>query len=620
MPPDDYTPEILQPLAIDPASPAYQQRALVVAARLRPGVTLEQARADLQAIGQQLEREQPDTHRGWGINAFPYRWEFVGRDEPLVFTLLGLTALAVLLIGCANIASLLLARGTTRGRELAIRSALGTSRARLTRRMGIESLVLAIAGGVVGLALAYAGLRLLLATFGDAVPPFLQDRSTIDAGTLWVTLGASVLAILFFGLLPAVRHGRPQTSTLGDGLPTSGGRRLSRRRSTLVAGQVAAATLLLVVGVLLARTVVNLWAVDPGFDTRNLLLMQVSLPDSAYNTTGTAAAFYDRVLNRLTTAPNVVAAGAASRVPVAGSRLNPSRTMIIEGRPPLNDETRSVDDLTVSAGYLEALRVPVRSGRLFTPADSSGVPLVVVIGDATARRLCGGTSPLGARVRLGDESSPEMWRTVIGVVGDIRNDDVDQPPPSTVYVPAPQRPVREMTFMVRTREDPLALVPAARAAVAAEDPDLPVYRVQTMEQLLAGDLRGPTVISSMAAVFATVALLLAAVGIYGLVAYGVAQRTREIAVRMAVGAQRRDVVRTVLAGGLQAVAAGLVLGLAGGVALSQAVSVVLYRVTPTALSTYLLVAGLLLTVTVLACLAPVQRVLRLDPIAALRHE
>jgi putative ABC transport system permease protein len=346
----------------------------------------------------------------------------------------------------------------------------------------------------------------------------------------------------------------------------------------------------------------------------------VSLPAEGYAATETAAAFYDRVLARLAGSPGVVAAGAASRVPVEGGYLNPTRTLSIDGRPALNGETRAVQDLTVTSGYLETLRVPLRQGRLPTPADGAGAQLVVVVSETTATRMWGARSPIGARVRLGDEPSPTAWRTVIGVVGDIRNDNIDAPPPPYVYVPAAQRPVRDMTFMLRTIDDPTAHVAAARAAVAAEDANLAVYDIQSMDQLLVEDLRGPAVLSSMTGIFAALALVLAAVGIYGMVAYAVAQRTREIAIRIAVGAQRIDVTRNVLGQGLVWVAGGLVLGLVGALASSQLLSVILYGVAASDPSTYLAVFGTLAGLAALACVVPLRRALRLDPIAALRQE
>ena len=618
MPPDDFTPDILLPLILDAASPAYSQRALRVAARLKSDVTIEQARADMDAIGTQLEREQPATHRGWGITIQPYRWEFTRPEAVVVFTLLGLAAFAVLLIGCANVASLVLARWTTRTHEMAIRAALGASRRYLVRQMLVESLIVAAAGGVLGLLLAFTGLQLLLAYFfPSGAPAFLQERTQLDTSVLAFTAAVSVGSMLLFGLVPAIHHATPRRDAFADG-ERNVGSTTWRVRSVLVAGQVAGGVVLLVTATLFMRTLVNLRSIEPGFDTSNLLLLKVALPE-ADAIDGTTP-FYDRVIGRLASSPGVVAAGAAERVPVEGSRFNPNRTIDLEGQPALSGETRAVDDIAVTAGYLETLGVPLREGRRLAPTDGRVAPLVAVISEATARRYWGQTSPIGTRVRLGDEPSPDAWRTVVGVVGDVRNDDIDMPPPPIVYLPVAQRPAGEMTFLIRTASDPLSYVATARAAVAAEDPDLPVYDIRSMDQLLFFDLQGPALISSMAGVFAGLALALAAIGIYGMVAYGVAQRTRELALRIAVGAQTRDVIRTVLARGLGAVLVGLVIGLAGALGVSRLMAVALYEVSPTDPLTYTIVIVTLLGAALLACVAPAVRVLRLDPLGALRHQ
>ena len=475
---------------------------------------------------------------------------------------------------------------------MAIRAALGASRAHLMRQMLVESALLAIAGGAVGLLFMYAGLTLLVTSFFPSdLPPFMADRTFFNREILAFTTGASVLSTLLFGLFPALHHGRPRHDILAHGGRTTGSGALWRLRSVLVAAEVAAAVVLLVTATLFMRTLVNLRDIEPGFDTSRLLLMEVSLPDNAYAGTDRAATFYDRVNARLAASPGVVRAGAAERVPAEGGRLNPNRTMEIEGRPALNGEARAVDDLTVTAGYLETLGVGLREGRTLALTDGGTAPLVAVIDDTTARRFWGVASPLGARVRLGDEPSPDVWRTVVGVVADVRNDDIDMPPPPHVYVPATQRLSREMVFMIRVADDPLSHVAAARAAVAAEDPDLPVYDVQSMDQLLFEDLQGSSVLVAMTTTFGALALLLAAVGIYGMVAYTVAQRTREIAVRIAVGAQRQDVLRSVLGRGLRAVAAGLLLGMAGSAAAAQVLTVVLYGVSPTDPLSYATVAA-----------------------------
>jgi putative ABC transport system permease protein len=621
MPPDDYYPEILLPLTIDPASFSYQQRTLTVAARLKPGMTLQMARTEMTAIGAQLERELPESHQGWGITTRPYRVEFIAPGEEIVLGLLGLAAVAVLMIGCANIASLLLARGSARSQEMLIRSALGASRGRLIRQAFVEGSVLASGGAVLGTAFAFVGLRLLVRfAFPDGVPAYAAGRGFVNGGLLLFTVGATMGSAVFFALIPAWHHGQAEAGTLGGGVRNTSARSSQRVRSVLVAGEVAGTVVLLAIATLFLRTAVNLRSVEPGFDTRNLLLMKVALPDADDGTAQNAAGFYDRVVERFKASPQVVSAGAAQRVPVEGDRLNPNRSMVIEGRPTSKGEARVVDDVAVTAGYLETLRVRLREGRLLTNTDGADAPLVAVISDTTARRYWRQTSPIGAHVRLGDEPSAIEWRTVVGVVSDVRNDDIDTPPPPNVYVPAAQRPAREMTFMIRVSDDPLTHVAAARAAVAAEDPNLPVYEIRSMDQLLVEDLQGTYVLSSMTIVFAALALLLATVGIYGMVAYNIAQRTREIAVRIAVGAQMHHIMRHVLGQGVGAVVAGMTIGLVMALAVSRVLRIVLYGVSPTDPSTYALVALVLGGAATLACAVPAQRIFGVDPVVALRHE
>lgn len=619
LPPLYLSESIAAPLTIDPASPAYGERALFVMARLHPGVALEQARAEMHAIGEQLEREFPDTHRGWGVNTRPLQEEFVGPQARLVFALLAAAAGAVLLIGCANIANLLLARGLARTRELAVRTALGASRLRLIRQMLAEGLVLAACGGTAGLLVAHWGLAALRSFL--AVDAAVLERAVVDGRVLAFAAAASMLSMLFFGLMPALRGARPDLNqTLRDGSRASGGPQTRRLRGVLVAGEVALAVVLLVVSMLFLRTLAALQRIEPGFDTRNLLTLRVSLPESRYADGAAVASFYDRVLARLASSPGVLSVGAGLRVPAAGSRYNPNRSLAIEGRPAARGETRSAADLTVTPGYLETLRIGLREGRLLASSDGADAPLVVVISDTTARRYWPHASPLGARIRLGDEASPSAWRTVVGIVGDVRNDDIDSPPVPHVYVPLAQRRSREMTIVLRTAGNPLDHVAAARTAVASADPNQPVYEVKSMDQILDEDLRESVVLIAMTALFAGVALLLAAIGIYGVVSHAVAQRTHEIGVRMALGAAVADVLRLVVRQAFTPVAVGLAIGIAFGLAASRLVASILYGVTPTDPLTYGSVILILAAVALLASVAPALRATGIDPLIALKYE
>jgi predicted permease len=620
LPRNDFSGDVVLPLVIDPASPAHAEHSLFVMARRRGGVTLEQAAAQMGAIGAQLERERPDTHRGWGVNVRPLQEEFVGPQARLVFGLLAAAAAAILLIGCPNIANLLLARGITRARELAIRAALGASRWRLVRQMLVESSVLALAGAATGLLVRHGGLGLLRAAFG--MEASIIERAVIDTRALAFAGVASVASTLFFGLIPALHSASAcVTDTLREGSRATGGARTRRLASVLVGAEVAAAVLFLVVAVLFMRTLAALERIDPGFDTTNLLTLRVTLPETRYADGASIIRFYDGVVGRLRRSHAVTAAGAAVRVPASGSRFNPDRSISIQGRPVAGDETQFAADLTVTPGYLETLGIPLRAGRSLGPQDGEEAPLAVIVSETMVRRYFGGAQEkaLGARIRLGDEASPGAWRTVVGIVGDVRNDDIDAPPLPQVYVPLAQRPSREMTIVLRTTDDPMAHVPEARAAVAALDADQPLYDVKSMAQILDEDLRDTVVLVAVLGIFAGIALLLAAVGIYGVVSHAVAQRTQELGVRMALGATSADVLRLVVRQGLVPVAGGLALGLTGSLGASRLLRGVLYGVAPTDPVTYAAVVVILAATALLACIAPARRAARVGPLTALRE-
>jgi putative ABC transport system permease protein len=622
LPPSDLSRDLMLPLTIDPASAAYGEHALFVMARLRRGVTLEQARSEMAAIGDQLEREHPATRRGWGVNTRPLQEEFFGPQARFVFALLGAAALAVLLIGCANIASLLLARGIGRSRELAVRTALGASRGRLVRQMLVENLALALAGTAAGLLVAHWGLGTLRTEFAG-FGPSITERVTLHGGVLGFAAAAGVCSTLFFGLLPALQSVRTDvTQSLRDGARATAGFRTRRLRSVLVGTEVATAVLFLVVALLLIRTLQAFSRIEPGFDATHVLTMRISLPAARYGEDAAVAAFYARLTERLRASRGVLTAGAGARVPTAGSRYNPNRSIVIEGRPRTGDETSFAADLTVTPGYLEALRIPLRAGRALDRGDGREAPLAVVVSETVVRRYFDGSPEraLGARLRLGDEPAPDAWRVVVGIVGDVRNDDIDAPPLPMIYVPLAQRPSREMTVVMRTTGDPLEHTQDARAAVSVVDVDQPVYEVRSMEAIVEEDLRTSLVLIAILGVFAAVALALAALGIYGVVAHAVAQRTHEIGVRMALGAAVGDVVALVVRQGFTPVAAGLIAGLAAGFAVSRLMRGMLYGITPNDPVTY---AGVVLTLVgaaLVACLVPARRAARIDPLRAIRAE
>jgi predicted permease len=600
---------------VDPDPQDRSSRTLFVQARLASGVTIEQARVEMEAIGEALEREFPATNRGWAINTRPLQEEFVGPQARVVFALLIAIVVSVLLIGCVNIANLLLARGLARRGELAVRLALGAGRWRLIRQLIIESGVLAGLGGLLSIVVSRWTLA-ILASLGEVDSPWIENGG-LNVRALLVAAAASLVAAVAAGLAPAVQFGGRATSTelRASGRSTIGmPRRLTR---ALLAAQVALAVTLLVVAGLATRTLIAVQRLDPGFDLSNLLTATVSHPDSL--SPQAAAQWVDEALARLRSLPGVVGAGATSRLPFAGSRWNPNRGLEIEGRPSLDAAGHWAVDYVVTAGLTETLRVPLLEGRTFSDGDGADAPPVVLVNAAMVRRYWPDRSPLGARLRQGDDP-PGTWRTVIGVVGDIRNDDADQPPLPYVYVPLPQRPHRTMTLTVRTAGDPAALAEPLRRAVASFDPDQALYDVRTMQEVWEADLRQTALIVDVMGALALVALGLAGLGLWGVAAHSVGQRTREIGMRVALGARPADIGRLIAVQGLIPVAAGLAVGLAIGLGAAHLMRSILFQVAPTDPVTVSVTVAALGLVGVAATVGPAMRASRLDPIAALRQD
>jgi putative ABC transport system permease protein len=531
-----------------------------------------------------------------------------------MFALLIAIVSAVLIIGCVNIANLLLARGVARRGEIAMRLALGAGLWRLTRQLLMECAVLALLGGVLSLIVSRWTLQILM-SLGAVDSPWLAAGGT-NVRVLALTGIVALFATFAAGLAPVIAARR---ANLVDGLRSSARSHSRNTRSItqlLVAGQVALAVTLLVLAGLATRTLIALQRLDPGFDIDNVLTASVTLPDAV--SPEAAAEWTERALLEIRRLPAVVSAGATSRLPFAGSRWNPNRGLVIDGQPALDDEAgRWAVDYAVTPGLLETLRIPLRDGRTFTAADGAGAPLVAVVNETLARRFWGHRSPLGARLRQGDE--PEgQWRTVVGVVGDVRNDDADQPPAPYLYMPMAQQPSRTMTLTLRTISDPAAITDALRGAVAAVDSDQALYDVRTMRAVWESDLEGTRVLIQVIGALALVALGLAGLGVAGVTAQSVAQRTREIGVRLAVGATAREVGALVARQGLRPIVVGLTIGLASGLGLARLMRSILFQVSPADPVTVAAAVALLFAVGIAATIGPVVRAARLDPLAALR--
>ena len=585
---------------------------LRVVARLKPGVTIEQARADLGAIATQLEREYPDTNTKMGAGVGPAQEWMVGDVRRPLVVLLGAVG-GLLLIACANVGGLLLVRGAGRARELAVRAALGAGRVRLVRQLLSENVLLAVAGGAAGAMLARWGVQAFRATAPAGIPRVNEVR--LDAPVLVFSVAATAFTVLVFGVLPALRAARGDTGALresGRGVTGAG----QRVRRAFVVAEVALSVVLVVGAGLLIRSFTGLLSINPGFDPSRVLTFQVTAPASRYSTPDELNGFYDRVIGRLAALPGVEAAGGVTRKPLSGYRW--TGDLSIEGRPEVwGRDLRHNDSMP---GYFAAMGLPILRGRDFTAAETLNTPPVAIVNEAFASTFFPGEDPVGRRISYSRPTEKPGWATIVGVVGNERQDSLSTPVEPEVFDPLLQDPNRTVTLAVRTAGDPSALVSAARAVVREVDPEIAVYSVETMGDSVQGSLRRERFLSALAGIFAAMALALASVGLYGLIAFAVSARTKEIGLRMALGAQRRSVLALVLGEGLRLVVAGLAIGLVAAAALTRGLASLLFEVTPTDPATYLGVAALFVLVALAAVAVPARRASRVDPLVALRYE
>jgi putative ABC transport system permease protein len=591
---------------------------LTVFARVRRGVTQERAQQEMTTIMRRLEAQYPESNAGWGAEVVGLREQMIGEIRPALLVFMGAVAL-VLLVACANVANLMLARAVGRSREVTIRSALGASRSRLAGELLLESTLLALAGGALGMLLALWGVEGLRSLGPDTIPRV--EEIGLDLRVLGFALLLSLLTGLLFGLAPVWRlAGRDLHEGLAGGRGVAGGSAIHRARTTLVLGEVALAFVLLAGASLLLRSFERLQHVDPGFAADRVLTARVTLPRLAYPEEERWLAFGRDLLARTNSEPGVHSAALVSDAPLGDSP--PYWSFEIQGA-----EARaagSVQDaavFTASDGYFETLRIPLVRGRHFDATDRVGAPDVVVINQAAAQRFWKGRDPVGARITFGDPSDPgTRWATVVGVVGDVRHERLDEPAYPQIYIPFAQAPVRSMVLAVRASGDPATLVPSVRRALAALDPDLPLADVSTLEDRKAVSLARPRVNATVLGGFALAALVLAAVGIYGVVAYGVVQRTRELGIRMALGAGGSTLLRMVIRQGMAPVLGGMVVGLVGALASGRLLRGLLFGVGSGDPATLVLVTCFLVAVALAAMYLPARRASRSDPMLALRVE
>ncbi|HET9726946.1 MAG TPA: ABC transporter permease [Gemmatimonadales bacterium] len=592
---------------------------LQVIGRLAPGASAETAQVELATIARRLEAEYPGSNAGWGVMLIGLQERIVGEIRPALLVFMGAVVL-VLLIACANVANLMLARVAAREREVTIRAALGASRRRLVRQLLTESVLLALAGGVLGLGLAVWGVSALRALDPGTLPRL--DEVRLDAGALAFALVLSVGTGLLFGVVPAFRvFGFDLRGGLAEGgRALVGARSGARTRTALVLAEVVLASVLLVGAALLLRSFVGLQQVDPGFTTHGILTARVTLPRSRYDDPARQVGFADALLERARVLPGVTSAALSTDAPVDdGPPYWAFSVSGVEQPPP-----EVVQDAVVyraSPEYFATFGLPLIRGRVFEASDRGQSTPVAVVSQALARRYWPGRDPVGSRITFGDPTdSTTTWMTVVGVVGDVRQDGAVSPAYPQIYVPLAQMSGRSMVVALRTAQQPLTLVPSLKQALAAVDPNLALSRVTTMEQRLASTLARPRVNALLLAAFAATALVLAALGIYGVIAYSVVQRTRELGIRVALGARAEDVLTMVMRQGLTPVLIGLAIGLAAAAVGSRVLRSLLYGVAMTDLATYGMVAAFLAAVAAAASYVPARRAARADPMTALRTE
>ena len=586
-------------------------------ARLKPGVTLDEARAELKGIADRLAQKYADTNRGDSAELFSLLGAYVDDARPPLMALLAAVGL-VLLIACANIANLLLARATERFRELAVRRAMGARTMRLVRQSLTESLVLSVAGSALGIVLAVWGLQGFSHFFRDAVPRIAE--SSVDRTVLLFSLGLTVFTALFFGTFPAVQSARTDVQqALQESGRTGSGRATGRLRSALVVGELALSLVLLAAAALMGRSLYQIAHANAGFNPSHVLAASFSLPDNPYHDDAKSRAFVRQAVANLEAVPGVESAG--YKWPLLGGAQT---SFYADGRPiPQRGQFPTTDIGRVTPDTFQAMGIRLLKGRYFEPRDTAGAPLVCIVDETLAAQTWPGESPIGKRISIDGPPTPgkdSIWRTVVGVVAHVKNYGVDQPSRFETYLPNEQGPGMGGALIIRAAADPAALTSAVRAAVRAVDPGVPLFGINPMEEVVAENNSARRLSVELISVFAGLALILASLGIYGVISYLVVRRNHEIGVRIAVGAQRKDILQLVLGQGARLAGIGVATGLVASLCAGWALSSLLFQVSPFDPVTLGGVSALLTVVALVACYLPARRATRVDPLVALRHE
>ena len=612
--------EVWVPIGLFANAEAYTDRSnhpgTIGLGRLKPGVTLDAMQADLDQLYRQLVADHPAENAGIGASGTWLLDQMLGRIRPALYILAGAVGL-VLLIACANVASLLLGRAASRQREIALRTAIGAHRSRIVRQLLTESLLLSGLGAALGIALAWGGVRLLVALRPANVPRLMEIR--LDAPVLAFAVVLSVLTGIAFGLLPALQTSRGDlvAGLREGGRGASAGPRPLRMRRILLVGEIALALVLLVGAGLLIRSFAKLTRVDLGVESRNVIVGLVSLPGRKYPDAARQAAIFAELLERARSLPQVKDAALASDLPVNSSW---QAGVSFEGLPPVERGREPLLNVVVATpGWFPTMRMRVLAGRGFDTTDRAGLPPVLVISRAVAKRFFGGASPIGRRMKMGPATGQGPWATIVGVVNDVKQEGLSVESRGAIYFPFAQQPSSAMWLAVRASGEAASVVPSLRGALAAIDADVPLSSVQTLEEQVAGTVSQPRFSMLLLTLFAALALVLAAIGIYGVISYSVALRTQEIGVRIALGARPRDVVGMVMRQVFAITGLGIAIGSAGAFAAGSLLTSLLFGVHPSDPVTFAAVSIVLAGVAVVAAAVPARRAARLDPVSALRE-
>jgi putative ABC transport system permease protein len=615
--------EIYLPLALKPEEQTLRtSRYLLPLMRLKPGVTVRDVRAEMLTIEGRIGKEFPATDADWGVKVLPLGVFVAGEQADQYCLLLIGAVIFVMLIACANVANLLFARAASRHKEIAVRQAMGAGRLRIVRQLLTESLLLGIAGAAFGLLLGQVGIGVLRYYMPPEIERYLPlwKHVRLETDVFWYTVGVALMAGVISGLAPAFQTSRSDIheELKEGGRGNSAGRARQRLRTVFVVAEVALSLILLVGAGLMSKGVRALLAVNQNLDPQTILTMHVSLPESKYKTPQQQSAFFDRVLPKLRSIPGVKAAVVATEIPYGSEEIDD--TVSIQARPAQNGEFRKANIEDVNSEFFPAMHIPLRTGRLLDESDGAEQPQVAVVSQSFAKRYFPGEDPIGKFIKTGGEDSKSPWLKIVGTVGDIKYNVFQNQAPPPIYLSYRQAPQSYTYLAIRAEGNPTSFVSAVRSQMAGVDPDLPVSEFFTLQKVFSNALLGLSYVAVMLTAMGVIALVLASVGVYGVMAYSVTERTQEIGVRVAMGAQPRDVLKLVMFRGVMITAIGLLIGLPSAWVLAQLMAGLIYGVSTSDISTFGVITLVMSAITLLACYMPTRKAMSVDPIVALRHE